>query len=127
MGLENRTCFLVNLRDGLRCRQCGQSPTQQAEYHRGFEYHHVIPRSQGGSDLPENIALLCHACHQGQHARKLAESIAVPAPPETLTCARCATVLPTATVEMNCGWYRCGACGETVHLYQHFANQWPEA
>ena len=76
MGLENRTCFLVNLRDGLRCRQCGQSPTQQAEYHRGFEYHHVIPRSQGGSDLPENIALLCHACHQGQHARKLAESIA---------------------------------------------------
>lgn len=25
--------------------------------------HHIVPRSAGGSDDPENLVLLCAACH----------------------------------------------------------------
>jgi hypothetical protein len=55
MSLTNRTCFQVNLRDGLRCRVCGREPATQQNYHRGFEYHHVQPQSAGGADETNNL------------------------------------------------------------------------
>jgi hypothetical protein len=128
MGLDNRTCFLVNLRDGLRCQHCGKHPqaAEAQQYHRGFEYHHIVPKSAGGSDSPENITLLCRACHQGQHARKPLAPVQGQAPPKQLICLLCQTVLDSRTVEMNCGWYRCSHCQETVHLYRHFWGDLPE-
>lgn len=29
--------------------------------------HHIIRRSQGGTDDPDNLVPLCHACHMGHH------------------------------------------------------------
>ena len=36
------------------CRICGDSPV---------EYHHLVPRSQGGDDTAANIVPLCRICH----------------------------------------------------------------
>lgn len=33
-------------------------------------FHHIIPRSQGGSDRPENIVGLCTNCHRQVHTKK---------------------------------------------------------
>lgn len=30
---------------------------------RPVELHHIVPRSQGGDDLAENLCPLCHDCH----------------------------------------------------------------
>lgn len=119
MALENRACFQTNLRDGLRCRVCGQAPLSRQNYHRGFEYHHVQAQSEGGSDEIENIVLLCYGCHLRHHQRKLV----LPQFDQTwnlqFSCHDCDLQLDTRTVEMNCGWYRCGKCHETVHLWTH--------
>ena len=32
-----------------------------------IDMHHVVPRSQGGSDDPSNLVPLCHACHMKHH------------------------------------------------------------
>ena len=30
---------------------------------------HIVPRSQGGKDTPENLRGLCHSCHNSRSAR----------------------------------------------------------
>lgn len=124
MPLSNRVCFLVNLRDALRCRQCDKQPQGPENYHRGFEYHHRIPRSLGGSDEAENIVLLCHECHQAGHKATESHSERLSVldlnPPVSFLCWHCQTRLESLSVEMNCGWYRCQSCQTQVHLYQHF-------
>ncbi|WP_373532216.1 HNH endonuclease [Vampirovibrio sp.] len=120
MPLSNRVCFLVNLRDGLGCQQCGRQPSAQANYHQGFEYHHVLPRSQGGSDEPENIVLLCHACHQHTHQSGFSATLPDLTPVLNFSCYPCKAVLDSQTVEMNCGWYRCPVCHAQTHLFTHF-------
>lgn len=39
-----------------RCRVCGGA--------RGLQRHHVVPRSQGGDDVDENLVPLCSDCHR---------------------------------------------------------------
>lgn len=34
-------------------------------------YHHIVSRSQGGSDLPENLIGVCRNCHEKIHTGKL--------------------------------------------------------
>ena len=53
----------VRWRDQDRCRVCGSS--------QGVEVHHVIFRSQGGSDETSNLACLCQQCHARVHARRI--------------------------------------------------------
>jgi len=70
-------------RDGHRCRAEGCSST-------GFlEVHHVVPRSEGGSNKPENLITLCSRCHRFAH-----ESTCIPRLPVTAStppaCARAA-------------------------------------
>ena len=48
-------CFI---RDGRRCRLCGNIKTIQA--------HHVIPRSRDGSHNLQNLITLCSDCHKQQ-------------------------------------------------------------
>lgn len=38
-------------------------------------YHHIIPRSQGGSDLPENILGVCMKCHERIHRGELSTDV----------------------------------------------------
>lgn len=49
-----KMCELVDLRDGGRCVICG-SPYVQ--------HHHIVFRSGGGSDTPDNLVCLCAGCH----------------------------------------------------------------
>jgi 5-methylcytosine-specific restriction endonuclease McrA len=46
-------------RDGWRCQWCGSLT--------GVEVHHLIHRSQGGADSPENLLSLCVHCHALAH------------------------------------------------------------
>lgn len=47
-------------RDDHTCQRCREE--------RGpLQVHHIIPRSQGGSDTLENLITLCRPCHAVQH------------------------------------------------------------
>lgn len=47
--------YTALLDSGFRCLACGTS--------RSLECHHILPRSQGGPDGSENLAVLCAECH----------------------------------------------------------------
>ncbi|MCA1670460.1 MAG: HNH endonuclease [Thermomicrobia bacterium] len=49
-------------RDGYRCVRCGEG---DAILHA----HHVIHRSDGGSDDLDNLITLCVPCHRKEHGR----------------------------------------------------------
>lgn len=51
----------VRARDGNVCRYCGQ---------RGEQVHHILYRSQGGPDCPNNLILLCTEHHMLVHSNK---------------------------------------------------------
>ena len=53
----------VLARDRHHCRGLGCSHT------RFLEIHHIIPRSAGGTNDPENLITLCTACHELWHVR----------------------------------------------------------
>jgi hypothetical protein len=52
-------------RDGGRCQTPGCRST------RGLEIHHIVPRSQGGSNDACNLTLRCDACHVGHHEGRI--------------------------------------------------------
>ena len=53
--IDNKTRKTVYARDGYRCALCDST-----QY---IQIHHVVPRSQGGTNSPQNLITLCHACH----------------------------------------------------------------
>ncbi len=57
----------VLARDRHRCRVkgCGRA--------HFLEVHHLVPRSAGGENRPENLVTLCASCHRLLHERGLAE------------------------------------------------------
>jgi 5-methylcytosine-specific restriction endonuclease McrA len=46
-------------RDGRRCGRCGSPATPFDPLH----VHHVVPRSEGGTDTLGNLVTLCALCH----------------------------------------------------------------
>ena len=67
-------------RDGRRCRVCGTSlALATGNPFVDLHAHHVVFRSQGGTDDLSNLVSLCHACHEGVHQHR------VEIGPETLT------------------------------------------
>jgi 5-methylcytosine-specific restriction endonuclease McrA len=56
----------ILLRDDFRCQECG--------YYKHLEVHHIIPRSKGGNDEPENLITLCQRCHSKKHGFKNREN-----------------------------------------------------
>jgi hypothetical protein len=65
----------VLARDRHRCQASGCGRT------RFLEVHHQIPRSQGGSNEPENLITLCGACHRLRHEREVSQGgwLSIPA------------------------------------------------
>jgi predicted restriction endonuclease len=58
----------VALRDGNKCRVCGKRCRFGAHQIRYYaDPHHVTPRSLGGGDTLDNIAMLCRPCHDERH------------------------------------------------------------
>jgi hypothetical protein len=64
-GFANTRAFVLD-RDSYICQYCkGKSKD------RRLEVHHIIFRSNGGSDEAENLITLCKTCHDKVHANKI--------------------------------------------------------
>lgn len=59
-----RTRLEVMARDRHSCQAAGCERT------RFLEVHHLIPRSRGGGNNPDNLVTLCGACHRLWHERR---------------------------------------------------------
>lgn len=64
-NLTNETRKAVYKRDGYRCALC-DSP-------RTIQIHHVMKRSQGGTNEPHNLITLCMYCHGVAHGTRFPE------------------------------------------------------
>lgn len=51
---------LVEVRAGQRCEYCRMHQSLQGA---NFHVEHIIPRSRGGTDDPDNLALACPSCN----------------------------------------------------------------
>jgi len=47
--------------DRRNCESCGTRSH--------LEMHHIVPLSNGGTEMEENIKILCHTCHMEEHER----------------------------------------------------------
>ena len=50
-------------RDGWKCQHCGTR--------NHLHVHHIVYRSEGGTDTSDNLVTLCVFCHDGVHQNKL--------------------------------------------------------
>lgn len=64
-GFEDTKARVLN-RDEYKCQICKGKHKDSK-----LEVHHIIFRSQGGSDEAENLITLCHTCHSALHAGKI--------------------------------------------------------
>jgi hypothetical protein len=60
---------IVNLRDGGKCQGRNADGTICGSMHWPH-FHHIIPKSKSGKDVPENIITLCSAHHRLWHKRE---------------------------------------------------------
>ena len=58
-------------RDNHECQICCKKEGYKHKNNVPLETHHIVPRSQGGSDDPSNLITLCPTCHKKIHAGKL--------------------------------------------------------
>lgn len=58
-GFYNVKAYVLH-RDGYQCQKC---KTRKGKLH----VHHVVFRSNGGTDSPENLIVLCSDCHDKLH------------------------------------------------------------
>lgn len=59
------TRIAIYMRDGERCLACGVTD--------GLSLDHVIPRSRGGHNRPDNLVTLCTRCNRERYMRSVAE------------------------------------------------------
>ena len=64
-GFENTKAMALN-RDNYTC-QCCKGKHKDSK----LEVHHIVFRSQGGSDEESNLITLCHTCHKNLHNGKI--------------------------------------------------------
>ena len=62
-GYANMMEYLL-VRENGRCQLCGK---EYGGNGNGWQIHHIIPRSNGGTDRPDNLALLHKECHDKIH------------------------------------------------------------
>jgi hypothetical protein len=61
-GFANTKAYVLT-RDDYTCQQCKGKPKEKR-----LEVHHLVFRSQNGSDEEANLLTLCKTCHDGLHA-----------------------------------------------------------
>lgn len=64
-GFENTKAMVLN-RDNYTCQYCKGKHKDSK-----LEVHHIVFRSQGGSDEGSNLITLCHTCHKDLHSGKI--------------------------------------------------------
>lgn len=55
--------FKVLTRDNFTCVKCGFSNAEGI----GLQAHHIVPQSQNGKSVIENLETLCVSCHDEKH------------------------------------------------------------
>ena len=63
-GFYNIKAYILH-RDNYACKS-----SQKCKHNKKLQVHHIIPKSQGGSDAPDNLITLCVDCHVAVHANK---------------------------------------------------------
>ncbi len=58
-GNSSTVIVQIRDRDGHACTRCGSTDR--------LKIHHITPVQHGGTDDPENLTTLCHACHEATH------------------------------------------------------------
>ncbi len=58
-----RLRFFILQRDGFKCIYCGRNPREDG---CKLEVDHMIPKSKGGKDHPNNLVTACVDCNQGK-------------------------------------------------------------
>lgn len=61
MAVSSRLRFEILKRDNFTCRYCGRRSAGTE-----LRVDHVVPRTLGGSDLPDNLVAACHDCNAGK-------------------------------------------------------------
>lgn len=64
-GFENTKAMVLN-RDNYTCQFCKGKHKDSK-----LEVHHIVFRSQGGTDEASNLITLCHTCHKDLHNGKI--------------------------------------------------------
>ena len=62
-GYANTMEYLLARENG-KCQLCGK---EYGGNGNGWQIHHIIPRNKGGTDRPDNLALLHRKCHEKIH------------------------------------------------------------
>lgn len=56
-------------RNGYTCQMCGAAAGDQDPYHPGLKIRlamgHIIDKSKGGEDTPDNLRAVCTNCNEG--------------------------------------------------------------
>jgi 5-methylcytosine-specific restriction endonuclease McrA len=68
-GVPSYLREIVIARDGLLCRYCGRELIEGADWPLYPTLDHIVPRSQGGDHLVENLAVCCQPCNQRKKDR----------------------------------------------------------
>ena len=63
--------FKILQRDNFKCQYCGRSAKDGAI----LEIDHIVPKSKGGTDDPENLITACRECNRGKGNKILKEGI----------------------------------------------------
>jgi 5-methylcytosine-specific restriction endonuclease McrA len=63
MQLSSRTIQKILKRAKIECAMCGWNRTS-------LDIHHILPRSEGGSDELNNLIALCPNCHRLAHEKQ---------------------------------------------------------
>ena len=61
-GFENVKAY-VRARDNYQCQNCGSGDN--------LRVHHIVERSESGSDRPDNLITVCDSCHNLIHQNRL--------------------------------------------------------
>ena len=64
-NISNKDRKAVYRRDGYRCALC--------DCPHGLQLHHILPRSEGGTDAVHNLITLCWKCHAIAHGTSFPE------------------------------------------------------
>lgn len=107
-GFDSVEDYISNRQEGC----CAMPGCQHGIEH----YHHLTPRSKGGSDRPENIVGLCEKCHEELHKGHLS----LPDKGEFKRFAGTSVlnqVIPSLTLELSCEW------GEHFHACSGFETK----
>ena len=68
-GFENTKAMVLN-RDNYTCQNCKGKHKDSK-----LEVHHIVFRSQCGSDEENNLITLCHTCHKDLHSGKISPQL----------------------------------------------------